>query len=268
MKFKVAVIISVVLHLSLFAIAVLLPAVRGSRSGTVYYVDLINMPGGGGGGKGDGSKPKGGDTRSIQEPQRMKDLTAKKEEPQSTLRYPDEDVKKSKKKTVKKEKKQQISVVKKDRPNPEGQKEQISVTRNTDLPANILKTGLSTGGEGSGGGSGGGFGTGTGTGYGPGSGLGGFPYAYYVEAIRSKISTSWYSALVSPGLRGRFVSVVYFQITRSGQIRDLRIEEKSGINTLDLSALRAVENAAPFPPLPGDYAYSYLGVHFEFVWEK
>ncbi|NIM14444.1 MAG: TonB family protein [Candidatus Aminicenantes bacterium] len=267
MKLKVAIILSVVMHLSIFAIALYLPAIKGSSKGTVYYVDLINMPGGGGGGGKGGTRPKQ-DSQLVQEPQRMKDLTAKKQEPQSKLRYPDENLKKSKKKKKRssKKKKPLITVVKKDRT--KNKKDRISVTRKTSGPDNVLKTGISAGSGGSGGGSGGGYGTGTGTGYGPGSGSGGFPYAYYIETLRSKISSSWYSALVSPGLRGRFVAVVYFKISRNGRIQDLKLEEKSGINALDLSALRAVENAAPFPPLPNTYAHRYLGVHFEFIWEK
>jgi TonB family protein len=267
MKLKAAIILSVVMHLSIFAIALYLPEVKGRSKGTVYYVDLVNMPGGGGGGGKGGTGPKQ-DSQLIQEPQRMKDLTAKKQEPQSKLRYPDENLKKNieKKKRSRKEKKPLITVVKKDRT--KDQNDRISVTRKTSGTDNVLKTGISAGSGGSGGGSGGGYGTGTGPGYGPGSGIGGFPYAYYVEALRSRISSSWYSALVSPGLRGRFVAVVYFKISRNGQIQDLKLEEKSGINALDLSALRAIENAAPFPPLPNDYAYTYLGVHFEFVWEK
>jgi TonB family protein len=266
MKFKSAVIMSVVLHASLFALALYMPTPKSS--GPVYYVDLINMPGGGGGGG--GSK---GQLVQQQQPrptqrQSVKDLTVQKEEPQSKIRYPDKDVKKrSSKKNNKREKKKLVSVVKKDRSDKQQQSPSTTVTRKDRLPGNELQTGIS-GGGGSGGGSGGGFGTGTGTGYGPGSGIGGFPYAYYIETLRGKISSSWYSALVSPGLRGKHVAGVYFKILRNGRISDLELESKSGNNSLDLSALRAVENAAPFPPLPSDYPYSYLAVHFEFAWEK
>ena len=48
-KFRFAVILSVILHLSLFALAIYLPRIPG-KSGTIYYVDLMSMPGGGGGG--------------------------------------------------------------------------------------------------------------------------------------------------------------------------------------------------------------------------
>jgi len=270
MKFKAAVIVSVALHISVFAIALYVP-MKPSHQGTVYYVDLISMPGGGGGGGGDKAQKGGG--QLVQEPQRMKDLTTQKEEVQSQFRYPDED-KKNKKKTGKEkeekktEKKELITITRKDR---NQEVSPVTVTGRGD--SNVLKTGISAGGgggPGGGGGSGGGYGGGIGSGYGPGTGTGTgfFPYAYYIETLKNKVSSSWYSGLVSPGQRGQFLVVVDFKILRDGSIQDLKIVQNSGIRSLDLSALRAVENSAPFPPLPGDYPYSYLPVSFDFEWGK
>jgi TonB family protein len=261
MKFKAAIIVSVALHISVFAITLYIP-MKSSHKGTVYYVDLISMPGGGGGG---GDKAQKGGGQLAQEPQRMKDLTTQKEEAQSKLRYPDED-KKSKKKSEKEKKKPKkkelITVTRKDR---NKENAPVTVTRKGD--SNVVKTGISAGG---GGGSGGGYGGGTGSGYGPGSGTGTgfFPYAYYIETLKNKVSSSWYSGLVSPGQRGQFLVVVDFKILRDGRIQDLKIAQNSGIRSLDLSALRAIENSAPFPPLPSDYPYSYLPISFDFVWGK
>jgi TonB family protein len=260
MKFKIAVIVSVVLHISIFAIAFYVP-MESDPKGTVYYVDLINMPGGGGGG---GNKAQKGGGSQVQKPQRMKDLTTQKEETQSKLRYPDENKnskrKKNSTKKKKPKKKELITMTRKNRSNKDAP---VTVSRKGD--SNVLKTGISAGG---GGGTGGGYGGGTGSGYGPGSGsgIGFFPYAYYIETLRNKVSTSWYSGLVSPGQRGQFLVIVEFKIQRNGRISDLKISQKSGVSSLDLSALRAIENSAPFPPLPGDYPYSYLPISFDFVW--
>jgi protein TonB len=254
MRFKAAVILSGVLHASLFALAIWMPG-NGGSSETVYRVDLVSLPGGGGSG---GKKTNG---QIIEETQRMKDLTTQKEPPKSKLRYADPKNKKKSKRKKPTKKKSLISVQKKK--TTKKKKGPISVTRKSDLGNNEVLTGISAGG---GGGSGGGFGGGTGSG--TGTGLGNFPYAYYIEALRSKISASWYNALVSPGLRGRHVVVVYFKILRNGQVMDLDLRKKSGVQTLDLSAYRAVENAAPFPPLPGSFTDRYLGVYFEFIWEK
>lgn len=257
-KFGFAVILSIILHVSLFALAIYLPRLQSS-SGTIYYVDLVNLPGGGGsGGKGiNNTKGELVDAASI------RDLTVKKES-QSKLRYPD---KKSKKKSPREKKEDKlVTVVKnKDRNKFKKDDSKLITTKRKGIGSDALRTGISSG---SGGGSGGGFGSGSGTGYGPGSGTGFFPYAYYIETLRGRISASWYSSLVSPGLKGKYVAVVYFRILRNGTIMDLKLEQKSGNDSLDLSALRAIRAASPFPQLPGDFVGQYLGVHFEFEWEK
>lgn len=270
MKFKFAVSLSVILHVSLFAIALYVPASDFGKGETIYYVDFIHMPGGGGG---DGSPGGGGielkkvEAASVKDSGKgVKDLTVKKDEaPESRLRYPDKGKEKDKKKPEprkihKKEDEQDlISVVRKDKRQAEpGQNS--SGTRISSADSSIrIGTGTGTGT---------GSGSGTGSGFGSGGFGSTFPYSYYIDTLRTKISSSWYSSLVSPGLRGKFVAVVYFKILRDGTIRDVGLEQKSGIDALDLSALRAVDNAAPFPPLPNDFPYRYLGVHFEFEWEK
>jgi TonB family protein len=256
MKFKAAVIVSVALHISIFALAFYVPMQSGHK-GTIYYVDLIQMPGGGGGG---GDKAQKAGKKPGQESQHMKDLTTQKEEFQSHFRYPDQDKKKQGKKPKKEEKKELITMTRKER---DKTGDPVTVTRKGSDSSTLLQTGISIG-NGSGGGSGGGSGSGSGSG----SGTGFFPYAYYIETLKSKVSSSWYSGLVSPGQRGIFLVVVYFKILRNGGIEDLEITQKSGVPSLDLSALRAIENAAPFAPLPGDYPYSYLPVSFEFEWGK
>jgi len=262
MRFKAAVIISLILHVSIFALTIFVPNSKSSE-GTVYYVDLINMPGGGGGG---GKSIKNVKAGPPPQEARMKDLTTQKQETQSKLRYPDENLTKKKKNTSKKkkEKKQLITMSRKNRK----KKDKIAtVTRKNNSNSNVLRTGISAG---SGGGSGGGYGGGSGSGYGAGSGSGisFFPYAYYIETLRSKVSASWYNGLVSPGQRGEFLVTVDFKILRTGEISDLKVRKKSGIPSLDLSALRAIENAAPFGELPSDYTKSYLPVSFDFVWGK
>jgi TonB family protein len=258
MKFKATLALSVLLHASLAALFVIQPASKTSGEMT-YYVDLVRMGGGGGGGGG-GKAGRGGSAAAaaqkqepaaqaalIEEKGGVKNLTVEKEF-KSPLRYPD---KESKKKV---EENKMISVVRKEpalaRSNPA-----VQAADGEDG----LKTGISSGG--SGGGDGSGWGTG------PGGG-GYFPHAYYIDLLRNRISSSWYSSLVAPGLKGKYVTGVYFIVRRDGEISDLRVEKPSGNASLDLSARRAIENAAPFAPLPNDFSSQYLVVHFEFEWEK
>lgn len=275
MKFKATLLISLGLHLSLAALFVIQPPQKtGSMT---YYVDLINLGGGGGGngnggggGNGGAGAGGGGEGNSSQPAQpetapeaaliegksnSVKNLTVEKKF-QSPLRYPDREGRKN----VEPEK--MISVIRKDRPVIKGE----TPVKGTAI-GNGLKTGISSGGSGGGG-------SGDGSGYGPGGGGGGggiggyFPYAYYVDLLRNRISSSWYSSLVAPGLKGKYVAGVYFVVRRDGEVSDLRLENSSGIASLDLSARRAIENAAPFAPLPPDFPSQYLVVHFEFEWEK
>jgi TonB family protein len=271
MKFKATLLISLGLHLSLAALFIIQPPQKSSSM--TYYVDLINLGGGGNGGRtggsGNGSGGAGGgkgnsllSTQQEAAPQAaliegnsgsVKNLTVEKKF-QSPLRYPDREGRKNA------EPEKMISVIRKDRPVIKGE----TLVRGTTIE-NGLKTGISSGGSG-GGGSGGDGSGGDGSG---GSGIGGyFPYAYYVDLLRSRISSSWYSSLVAPGLKGKYVAAVYFIVNRNGEVSDLRLENSSGIDSLDLSARRAIENAAPFAPLPPDFSSQYLVVHFEFEWEK
>ncbi len=262
MKFKIAVTLSVILHFSLFALALYSPNPSRS-SATRYYVDLVNMPGGGSGGN--NSVQNDGDAGQPQESVSVRDLTVKKEAPKSKHRYPDKIKKKAKKTRKKKKKEKLVSVVKRKAKKTNNKKPLISTSRRKgSSDSNVLRTGIGTGGSGTG--SGGGTGSGTGTG----SGIGGgnFPYAYYINTLKNRVSSSWYSSLVSPGLRGKLTVIVYFRIKRNGSISELKLENESGNKALDLSALRAIKSAAPFPPLPNDFTDQYLGVHFEFEWER
>ncbi|HEX7502393.1 MAG TPA: TonB family protein [Acidobacteriota bacterium] len=255
MKFRATLVLSLVLHASLVALFVIQPA-RKPGGEMTYYVDLIRLGGGGGGG---GKAGKGGAPASaalapkqepaaqaalIEEKGGVKNLTVEKKF-QSPLRYPD----KESKKII--EENKMISVVRKD---PTAARSEPAAQEAGGEDG--LKTGISSGGGGDGSG-----------GWGEGQG-GYFPHAYYIDLLRNRISSSWYSSLVAPGLKGKYVTGVYFIIRRDGEISDLRVEKPSGNVSLDLSARRAIDNAAPFAPLPNDFTSQYLVVHFEFEWEK
>ncbi len=261
MKFKATLVLSIVLHASLAALFII-PSPGKSSGEMTYYVDLVDIGGGGGGGgagkTGNGGLPPTGEKQEsaaqaalIEEKGTgVKNLTVEKKF-QSPLRFPD----KESKKIVEDEK--MISVIRKEKT---ATKSEAPIQGTLIDPG--LKTGISSGGGPAGSGDGSGWGDGSG---GPG---GYFPHAYYVDLLRNRISSSWYSSLVAPGLKGKYVTGVHFIVRRDGEISDLRVEHSSGIASLDLSARRAIENAAPFAPLPNDFSSQYLVVHFEFEWEK
>lgn len=124
-------------------------------------------------------------------------------------------------------------------------------------------TGKGTGtgsGSSSGGGSGGGFGSGLGGGIGV--DVGNFPYIGYVNILRNKVAQNWNpSPYTSAGVKK---VLVYFKILKDGKIENLTIKEPSGVSYIDRSAIRAITNSAPFPPLPVGFPDSSLGVYFKF----
>jgi TonB family protein len=84
-----------------------------------------------------------------------------------------------------------------------------------------------------------------------------FTYAYYLDRLLSLIDAQWARPAMGSGVK----AVVFFRIDRDGAMTDLQVEQSSGYNSFDLAALRAVQNAAPFPPLPRAYKHEDLGVH-------
>jgi TonB family protein len=90
----------------------------------------------------------------------------------------------------------------------------------------------------------------------------GTQFGGYAQALMEAVARHWNTG----GLAGvqAPVAIVNVDIMRNGSIRNPRIVQPSGNSTLDYSTLRAVNEAAPFPPLPREYSGSYLNVDFQF----
>ncbi len=82
-----------------------------------------------------------------------------------------------------------------------------------------------------------------------------FTYNYYIAQTQSRIEQNWTRSPV-----GEARARISFRIHSDGSISDLTVAESSGFDTFDLAALRAVQNAAPFPPLPRAYTASHESV--------
>ena len=89
-----------------------------------------------------------------------------------------------------------------------------------------------------------------------------FPFTYYLRQLQSKISQSW--APPRAATAGGERAIVVFEIGRDGQIKEPAVERSSGNAIYDQSALRAVMEASPFPPLPPEFRAPSLRVHFGF----
>jgi TonB family protein len=91
-----------------------------------------------------------------------------------------------------------------------------------------------------------------------------FPFAWYLKQVQTRVRDSW----DTPGDRllagGARPVVVSFVIHRDGHVSDVRVDSPSGTPGLDASALRAVDRAQPFPPLPDPYEGSSLSLTIRF----
>lgn len=84
-----------------------------------------------------------------------------------------------------------------------------------------------------------------------------FTYGYYIEQLLRQIDAKWTPPQAGTNIR----TIVRFRILRRGEIDRLEVAESSGLNAFDLAALRAVQNASPFPPLPASYRNPSLNVN-------
>ena len=86
-----------------------------------------------------------------------------------------------------------------------------------------------------------------------------FPFAWYLQRVQAKVTERWAGKAI-PGQQ----PVAMFEIQRDGRVSGLAIEKPSGNPYYDQAALRAITEAAPFPPLPADFSGPVLRVHLGF----
>ena len=88
-------------------------------------------------------------------------------------------------------------------------------------------------------------------------------FAYYVQQITQKVASQWYTNMLDPQATGHRVYIT-FQVERDGSLSHVQIAQRSGDNTLDQTALSAVQHIDTFPPLPEAYAGSHINVTYYF----
>jgi len=89
-------------------------------------------------------------------------------------------------------------------------------------------------------------------------------FGWYVDAVRRKVSENWMKYEIDPSISTTRRVYIYFEITRPGAPTNIRVEQSSGIPSLDLSALRALQRIDTFGPLPPEYAGNRVSVEFWF----
>lgn len=170
-----------------------------------------------------------------------------KEEPQA-IPIPDREAKRQgqRESTQKKEPPKQVAKVEEDNQVPFGQGGPVSG------PYGSFTSGATKGGFG----------------FQGGAGDFGSRFAYYVDIVRRKVSENWLKYEIDPRINDARRVYIYFEITRSGQPVNIRVEQSSGIPSLDQSAVRALQRIDTFGPLPAGYNGNFVAVEFWFDFRR
>ena len=82
----------------------------------------------------------------------------------------------------------------------------------------------------------------------------------YFEEVKRRVKSNW-----NPSYRAEdYTTYLTFDIQKNGQITGLKVTRSSGSPQVDRESLDAVQNSAPFAPLPPEFPLESLGVRFSF----
>jgi TonB family protein len=126
--------------------------------------------------------------------------------------------------------------------------EQAETSRPGQIPR---KSEPGKGPTGGGGGTGGGFGGGQGVSVGSGTGEGNIN-SWYIRQVEQRVGQNWLQTSLGD-FQNQVQAIASFLVTSSGRITDIEIEKKSGISSVDLAVMRAIQASNPLPPLPSEF---------------
>jgi periplasmic protein TonB len=96
----------------------------------------------------------------------------------------------------------------------------------------------------------------------------GIRYGWYVQVIQRKVSENWLKYEVDPGITGAQRVYITFDVARDGHPFNVQVEQSSGVPSLDISAVRALQRIDTFGGLPPDYSGSKISVEYWFDYKK
>jgi protein TonB len=96
----------------------------------------------------------------------------------------------------------------------------------------------------------------------------GTKFGWYVEIIQRKVSDNWLKYEVDPRITTAERVYITFDVARDGHPSNVRVEQSSGVPSLDQSAVRALQRIDTFGPLPPDYSGSKISVEYWFDYSK
>jgi protein TonB len=94
----------------------------------------------------------------------------------------------------------------------------------------------------------------------------GTQFGAYANVLRDQIARRWNTSDVDPRVRTAPAAAVRFSLRRDGTLvpGSVKVIQSSGNRTIDYSALRAVLDAVPFPPLPMQYQGNQADLELRF----
>ena len=91
-------------------------------------------------------------------------------------------------------------------------------------------------------------------------------YVSYFGRIKQQIQRAWIYPTQGTKKRLSGEVTLRFEISKEGNLLDLRLINTSGINVLDINAIKAVKNAAPYYPFPKTISKKKLSILATFVY--
>ena len=96
----------------------------------------------------------------------------------------------------------------------------------------------------------------------------GTKFAWYVQGVQRTVSQNWLKYEIDPRITSAQRVYVTFDIARDGHPANVRVEQSSGVPSLDISAVRALQRIDTFGPLPPEYSGSKVSVEFWFDYKR
>lgn len=93
------------------------------------------------------------------------------------------------------------------------------------------------------------------------------PFAFYFQVLTDRVNAAWRLPPLEDEFPPTRRTEVMFRIQADGNVDALALRRRSGDAAFDSSALRAVQSAAPFPPLPDGFPEQDLRIVYGF-WLK
>jgi protein TonB len=93
-------------------------------------------------------------------------------------------------------------------------------------------------------------------------------FGWYVQVIQKKVSENWLKYEVDPRINSAERVYITFDVARDGHPFNVKVEQSSGVPSLDISATRALQRIDTFGPLPPDYNGSKISVEYWFDYSR